>query len=71
MGDALRRELLDEEGTPDSEATGEWAAAALVSTERFGLESSPLFLVFPCDEVPRSWDAKLTREGRSVDSRGV
>jgi hypothetical protein len=71
MGDVLSRELLDEEGTPDSEATGEWAAAALVSTKRFGLVSSSLFLFFPCDEVPRSWDAKLTREGRSVDSRGV
>jgi len=55
MGDELSRELLDEEGTPDSEATGEWAAAALMSTERFGLMSSSLFFFFfPCDDVPRS-----------------
>jgi hypothetical protein len=67
----LRRELFDEEGMPDDADTGEWAAAALMSTERFGLVSSSLFLFFPCDEVLCSCNEKLTRGDRSLDSRVV
>jgi hypothetical protein len=67
----LGRVLLDEEGIADSEEMGEWAAAALMSTERFGLVSSSLFLFFPCDEVLFSCSEKLTRGDRSPDSRVV
>lgn len=65
----LGRGLLDEDGMPDSEGTGEYVAAALVSTERSGLESSSLFLFFPRDEFLCSCNEKLTLDCRSLDSR--